>query len=149
MNAPLRKSLEGILIGAALTLGAAAGCSSPDDGCDKGYKPSGCRENEPPTGILRVTVTISSMNPRVPIAVYYGTVDANDVAFVDTLDQTTREYSVPNREYAVTAKYAAIIDHASATVYSIEGGSLSPDHADYCDGTCYTEGTLELGATYP
>ncbi len=149
MNAHIRTAVEAILVGAALGLGAAVGCSSPDEGCDKGYKPSGCRENEPPTGVLRITVTISGMNPRIPVTVYYGTVDANVVAFVDTLDQATREYSMPNRDYAVKAKYAAIIDHAPATVYSIEGGSLSPDHTEYCDGTCYAEGTLELDATYP
>ncbi len=149
MSPTVRSTLEALLVAGALIGGAAVGCNSPDDECSKGYRPSDCIVDEPSTGILRVKVTISGMNPSVPITVYYGSVDGNQIAFVDTLVGPAHDYRVANSTYAVKAKYKAYIDNVLATVYSIEGGSLSTERKDYCDGSCYSEGTLELDASYP
>ena len=127
-------------------LAGAVACDTSEEGCTKGYKPSDCVETRPSGGSLIIQVTIDGMNPRVPIAVYLGDVENNIVAFVDTLDVTSVAYYIENGDYAVKATYRAIIDGSLATVYSIDGGNLSPSSTEYCDGTCYGEGTLALDA---
>ena len=127
-------------------LAGAASCDNSEEGCTKGYRPPDCVETRPSGGSLIIQVTIDGMNPRVPIAVYLGDVENNIVAFVDTLDVTFVTYYIENGDYAVKATYRATIDGSLATVYSIDGGNLSPSSTEYCDGTCYGEGSLTLDA---
>src|SRR5512139_1728084 len=96
----------------ALVLGALscmagfqAGCDSPDEGCTKGYAPSDCISTAPTTGLLTVQVTINGLNSAVPITLYRGTIEQNDVVFRDTLTTTSATYRVPNADYALLATY--------------------------------------------
>jgi len=117
-----------------------------DDCSDGNYKPFDCLEREPAEGILRIEVTLDGFNPVVPIEVYYGDYENGLLYFADTLDSFDYEYWVPNGDYSVKAKYNARIDSRLVTVYSIDGGNISPSSTSYCDGDCYTEGRLVLNA---
>ena len=134
-----------VIVVSAVLAGVVA-CDTSEEGCTKGYKPRDCVETRPSGGSLIIQVTIDGMNPRVPIAVYFGDVENNILAFVDTLDITSVTYYIENGDYSVKATYHAVIDGSPATVYSIDGGDLSPSSTEYCDGTCYGEGTLTLDA---
>lgn len=121
-----------------------SGCTGD---CENGdYKPSDCLENKPAEGILRVEVTLDALNPVVPIEVYYGDYENNVLFFADTLNVFDLEYYVPNNDYSVKAKYKAMINNRLVTVYSIDGGNISSTTTNYCDGDCYSEGTLTLNA---
>ena len=129
-----------VLIG----LTSLAGC---DESCEDGnYKPNDCNENEPVQGDITIKVTINEMNPEVLIEFFFGDVEENIFYFSDTLDTEEVHYKLNNNDYSVRAKYKAIVNGQLATVYSIDGGQLSPFKTDYCDGTCYEEGVLSLNA---
>jgi hypothetical protein len=125
------------------------GCDQSSDECDKGYKPYDCIETEPGGGTVRIKVNISNTNPSIPITVFSGKVEQNQIVLEDTLTSGEKEYFLDNGEYAVRAEYRANIDGSWVTVHSVEGGELSPSKKEYCDGNCYSEGTLELDASYP
>ncbi len=121
-----------------------AGCG--EDCSDGNYRPYDCLEREPANGILKIEVTLDGLNPIVPIEVYYGDYENNLLYFADTLDSFAYEYWVPNGDYSVKAKYNARINNRTVTVYSIDGGNISPSSTNYCDGDCYTEGRLVLNS---
>jgi hypothetical protein len=134
---------------AIVCVGMLWNCNDSTNECSKGYKPFDCVENAPATGTLEVKVTISDMNTSVPIAIYRGKVEQNVVVFRDTLTASSGQYLLENGEYSVRASYKAFVGGSLVTVYSIEGGTLSSDSKEYCDGTCYSKGTLVLDASYP
>jgi hypothetical protein len=117
-----------------------------EEECNNGVAPLDCNQKEPSHGELKVEVTIDAMNIEIPITVYYGDIEANDVVFNDLLggDKT---YRLPNDEYAVRASYIAVIDEQVVTVHSINGGILDAGKTEYCNATCYSEGKLTLDAT--
>lgn len=124
-------------------------CDQSTNECNKGYKPSDCIEKAPATGTVEVRVTISDMNTSVPIAIYRGKVEQNVVVFRDTLTASSKQYLLENAEYSIRAVYKAFVGGSLVTVYSIEGGTLSADSKEYCDGTCYNQGMIVLNASYP
>lgn len=114
--------------------------------CDDNYKPSDCNENKPAEGDLTLEITIDNLNPEVPVEFYIGDVEENGFYFADTITVGEITYKLPNNYYSVKAKYKAVIDGRTVTVYSIDGGSLIPVTNEYCDGTCYDTGRLNLNA---
>jgi len=130
-------------------VGVFLNCNDSTNECNKGYKPSLCEETAPATGTVEVRVTLSDMNSSVPITIYRGKVEQNVVVFRDTLTGSSKQYLLDNAEYSVRAVYKAFVGGSLVTVYSIEGGTLSADSKEYCDGTCYSQGTLVLDAAYP
>lgn len=117
------------------------------DDCENGnYKPYDCNENKPVEGEVTLEITIDNLNPEVPIEFFLGDVEENVFYFADTLSIQKFTYTLPNNYYSVRAKYKAIINGNLVTVYSIDGGSLDAFQNDYCDGTCYDTGTLNLNA---
>ena len=126
-----------------------SGCNLADENCDKGFRPSDCVTTSPDNGVVRVEVTLDAANTSVPVVLYKGTIEQNQVVVVDTMRSAVKEYSLLNGEYAVRAQYRTLINGSLATVYSIDGGRLTFGSTEYCDGTCYSTGTLILDAKYP
>jgi len=120
------------------------GPSCTEDECTDGYKPVDCVEARPAEGTLRVQLSIDGLNPAVPVVVYSGTIEQNNVVFTDTLRVTPVEYRLPNGRYAVRARYRSVMGRDTVTLYAIDGGLLEEASTDYCDGTCYREGVLSL-----
>jgi hypothetical protein len=119
-----------------------SGC---DEDCDDGnYKPYDCNDYKPTDGEVTLNVTLDNMNTQVPVEFFIGDVEENVFYFADTIATQTVSYTLPNNYYSVRAKYKAIINGNLVTVYSIDGGSLDASETDYCDGVCYSDGTLTL-----
>jgi hypothetical protein len=121
-----------------------AGCY---EDCEDGdYKPADCNESKPVEGQVTLKITLNNMNTQVPVEFFIGDVEENVFYFADTISTQTVSYTLPNNYYSVRAKYRAIINGNSVTVYSIDGGSLDAFETDYCDGVCYSNGSLDLDA---
>jgi len=125
---------------------AAMVASCAEEECDKGYRPDDCIPTAPGEGIVRVDLTINVLNPRVPLTLYRGTIEQNNVVLTDTLDVTFAEYRVPNGYYAVAARYRSLMGSDTVTIVSVDGSTLQAESAEYCDGSCWREGYVTLDA---
>lgn len=125
-----------------------SGCEE-DERCPNGFKPFNCNEVTPSMGTLHVKVIISGSNPFIPVTIFRGTVEQNQIELQDTLTSVSKDYYLPNAEYSVRATYQTTINGNPATVYSIDGGTLRYNSTEYCDGKCYEEGRLDLDAEFP
>ena len=124
--------------------GMLTSCSEGE--CDKGYKPSDCVTTEPGVGVVRIDLTINVLNPRVPLTLYRGTIEQNNVVLTDTADVPVAEYRVPNGYYSVAAHYRSLMGGDTVTVVSVDGSTLRSESTEYCDGTCWHEGSITLDA---
>ncbi len=143
------KSFAGVLVGFCTFAVLNPGCDLADEDCNKGYRPYDCVTTSPDNGVVRVEVVIDAGNSSVPIVLYRGTVEQNQVVVIDTLKSVSKEYSLPNGDYSVRAQYRTIVNGNPSTVYSVDGGNLTFSTTEYCDGNCYSSGTLVLDAKYP
>ena len=107
-------------------------CSSCDDCATDNCGP------RPEEGRLRIKVNYNNQNSFVPITVYQGQYEGNNVFFRDTLRGEDKvEYYVPvDFYYSVTAIYKK----NNTTITALDGGRISVSSNDNanCDGNCYT-----------
>ena len=114
-----------------LTLMFLFSCS--DEDCD--FKlPCGPRPTE---GTLTVKVNYNDENPTVPIAIYQGQFEDDNLYMIDTLrGQEKVEYTLPvDRYYSVTATY--IKNNNTITALDGDRITLNEDEDD-CLGICYS-----------
>lgn len=121
-----------------------ASCSEGE--CDKGYRPDDCVTTTPGEGIVRIDLTINVLNPRVPLTLYRGTIQQNDVVLTDTVEVPVAQYRVPNGYYSVAARYRSLMGRDTVTIVSVDGSTLRAESTDYCDGSCWREGSMTLDA---
>lgn len=103
-------------------------------GCDKKWTwatdadCSECKLAEQKKDFINIEITLNSDNPVVPIEVYNGDINDNNLAFLDTAKTTLykREVAIGNK-YTFLAKYKSgnriinAIDATILTTYNIEG----------------------------
>lgn len=116
-----------------------------DDDCDLGYKPDNCIEFKPSEGEIRLQVTINELNPLVPIEIFLGDFEDNQLVLRDSISNY-KSYELLNGRYSVKATYKAIFDSVEVNIYSINGFTIEPNEKEYCDGTCYTIKILDVDA---
>jgi len=112
-----------------------------DDGPD--LAPLDCVDIKPDFGNLEITLTINSQNPSVPITIYDGDFEKNQVVLRDTLTTGFVTFVLPiDKYYAVTALYLKGAD----TVLVIDADDVEADRTDYDDKSCYTpdDGVVDL-----
>ncbi len=119
-----------------------------DEECSEGYKPLFCDEFEPSYGTINVQVTLNDLNPFVPITLYSDDFEYNNIVLEETLNVNNKSYNMPNDYYSIKALYKAIVEGDTVTVYSVDGRRLESRSEDYCDGTCYSEGNIDLDAEF-
>ena len=100
-----------------------------DVNCDE------CYEVKPDSADIIVHVTLDSENPLVPLVVYRGPIEDNNIEYVDTAYGTTYNLYVPvNAEYSVKAKYKS----GDKTIYTVDGDILKIKHVtDACSSDCW------------
>lgn len=126
-------------LGAAILLG----CSNDDD---PKYAPYDCERNKPAYGWLNVSVTINQAYPRVPIIVYHGDWENNEVVLRDTLDSEHRSYELRSeRDYTVLAMYILVHD----TLATLDSDDISVETTDYVDATCYKVHDADVDCRLP
>ncbi len=121
--------------------------SESDDECDT--RPSNCLESKPGMGTLEVSCTINSKNPSVPIAIYRGDFEKNDLVLRDTLSGSGKSYTVPTDQYySVVAEYRR---GNGDTVIAIDGDDVDFSRNDYCEGPCYESdpGEIDVRLLFP
>ena len=117
-----------------------------DEECPEGYQPIlGCNTTIPKTGKVKILISTNELNPFVPITLFYGDYETNNVFFRDTLT-ANKTYNLKNTAYSVRAKYRAFFEGDTVTVYSVDGDNLTFDEDEYCDGSCYEAGEINLDA---
>lgn len=94
-----------------------------------------CYQDKPDYGPLEILVTINSENQAVPIVVYRGDIENNDVEYVDTAYNSDFVVDVPvDKYYSVTAQYK----DGTNTIYSVDGDKLKLNfNTKDCDEDCY------------
>lgn len=84
---------------------------------------------------LNVRVTINSENPYVPLQIYVGNIEGNQVDWVDTTEK--KDYWVdvkPDRYYSVRAKYKS----GTKTIYAVDGDKVNLNYTTSdCSQNCY------------
>lgn len=99
------------------------------------YNYSDCDTHEPFTGKMSVKLTINSENPKVPIAIYSGKLEDNDIIFRDTITVESYDTLLPvNNYYTVTAKYLK----GGLTIIAVDGDKISKSKTVTCDSTCWS-----------
>lgn len=118
-----------------------------DEDCEPA--PFGCVDVRPTTGQVIVRSTINGKNLQVPIAVFRGDFEKNDLVLRDTLTGSGATYELPvDQYYSVVAKY---LQKDGDTVIAIDGDDLSVDTDDYCDKDCYDvdEARIDVRLLFP
>lgn len=107
------------------------GCTDSEN---KGYAPWGCKRVAPETGFVVLRVTISDVQPQVPVTVYKGAYEDNAVVLRDTLDTQQKELEMPVEvEYSFLASYFRGAD----TLSVLAAATLDVESDEYADATCY------------
>ena len=100
-----------------------------DVNCDE------CYIDKPEKADLVIALTINYKYPRVPLVIYKGNVEDNNIVATDTADSSPYYLYVPTEEYySVKAEYAK----GSVKTYAVDGTHLkSLAVSDACDSRCY------------
>jgi hypothetical protein len=84
-----------------------------------------------------VNVTINDENPKVPLVIYRGKYDPNNIPNVETIDtatSSTYKYFVPlNHNFSVKAEYKS----GTKTIFAIDGSIFNSQKQDGCDNVCW------------
>jgi len=94
-----------------------------------------CYQTRPEWVQLKVSVTINTENPNVPLTIYNGNIEDGNIDWIDT--SYSADYWVdvrPDKYYTVKAEYK----DGSITVYAIDGDKIKLRHnSSDCDVPCY------------
>lgn len=105
---------------------------SDEDCIDYDY--SDCNTIEPDEGYLTIKLTINKQNTHVPVTVYLGDIENNNIIEYDTIDQPY--YQVPvalNQTYSASAKYM----DGDKIIIAVDGDKIRKTSSIVCDSTCW------------
>jgi hypothetical protein len=106
-----------------------------------------CDTIEPFVGYVQIKLTVNQENQKIPLIIYRGEIDDNDVVYIDTISVSYYEIELPVDEY-----YSAKAEYHSGdkTIYAIDGDKLSKSYNVIGDSTCWTikKAKLDLNLNY-
>jgi len=113
-----------------------------DDSVDcSTYNYSDCNTREPFDGRIYINLSINSENPAVPITIYKGKLEENDVVLMDTATANKYDTLLPiDNYYTVTAKYKK----GNTTIIAVDGGKISKSKTKTCDSICWSVKTASV-----
>ncbi|MFH0866387.1 MAG: hypothetical protein V1904_09330 [Bacteroidota bacterium] len=98
------------------------------------YDYSDCVTSEPYDGRMYVKLTINDENINVPIAIYRGNLEDNDLYLADTAKNEYYDTLLPvDGFYTVTAEYK----RNGEKIFAVDGDDIKKSHADVCDSVCW------------
>ncbi len=111
-----------------------ASCEKPNPtNCDD-YDFSDCLLEEPDWEFIYIKVTINDLNPYVPIVIYRGNIESNDIEWVDTAWSSDYSIDVPlDKYYSVSAEYKL----STYKVLAIDGNEVKKVKTNVCDEVCW------------
>ncbi len=94
-----------------------------------------CYQDKPDSGPLQIKVTINDENSFVPLVIYRGNFESNDIEYVDTAFNSDYSVDVPvDKYYSVTAKYK----NNGRIIFAVDGDNLkTAKNTQDCDQDCY------------
>ena len=93
-----------------------------------------CFTTEPFEAEIVVYVTINNENPMVPLTIYEGKIDDNNIIAEDTAySEEFYSFFPLNHYYSVTAKYKS----GSKIIYALDGNKMYKHSRKLCDSTCW------------
>jgi hypothetical protein len=105
------------------------------------YNYSDCTTREPIDGRLYINLSINSENPAVPITIYRGKLEDNNIITKNTVTTNKYDTLLPiDNYYTVTAKYKK----GSATIIAVDGGKISKSKTKTCDSICWSVKTASI-----
>ncbi|MBU0765432.1 MAG: hypothetical protein KJ607_11420 [Bacteroidetes bacterium] len=123
-------------------------------GCEPDYSDLDCSECyriKPEWGALNVDVTINNENDSVPVIIYRGKPEDNDIEWVDTAVSKDYIIDVPiatkGRYYSIAAYYKV----GENTVIAVDGDEIkSVKTTTACDTTCWyiSGGSIDVRLKY-
>ncbi len=110
------------------------------ESCDD-YDYYDCETIEPEVGKATFRFTINDKVWNVPFVIYKGSVEDNNVLFIDTARaESIVQYDLYFGTYSVKAKY--VVD--GKTIYVVDGGEMEKWSNDVCDSVCWSWDELDL-----
>jgi hypothetical protein len=96
---------------------------------------SDCYTNKPDSADIKMSFTINSENPKVPLVVYKGKVEQGIVEWVDTTNKESLYLYVKlDQYYSVVATYKS----GFRTIYAVDGDKITTRYVtDACNDNCY------------
>ncbi len=96
---------------------------------------SECYTQRPEYAPLTIRLTINKENPEVPITIYLGEFEKDQVRIQDTARYSTVSVDlIPSRYYSVRAEYRV----GDKTIYAIDGDEIELKKvSSQCDSVCW------------
>lgn len=100
-----------------------------------GFDCEKCYRQKPDSGALNAVLTINGENPFVPLVIYRGNIEDNDIEYIDTSWSDDYWLIVPvDRYYTITAEYK----QNGKTVITLDGDKFKLKYSENdCDEPCY------------
>jgi len=111
------------------------------------YDYSDCNTAEPSLIALNIKLTINNENLKIPVIIYEGKLEQNQIVLTDTV--TTSKYSVllpADKYYTVSARYIS----GNKIIYCIGGDKVKKMSNYVCDSVCWSvqEGNVNVELKY-
>ena len=102
---------------------------------DYGFDCEYCYQIKPDSGQIGIKVTINDENPYVPITIYIGNIEDNNIEYSDTSYSSEYWVDVPvDKYYSVTAEYKS----GDNTIIAVDGDKFKlKKNTKDCDEECY------------
>ena len=96
---------------------------------------SQCYTQRPEYASMKIKVTINEENPEVPITIFLGSYEKNQVRLVDTATSPYVSVDlIPARNYSIRAEYHV----GDKTIYAIDGDEIELKKvSSQCDSVCW------------
>jgi len=119
-----------------LIISAISSCKVENNAVDcSTYNYSDCNTIEPHEGNMNIKITINAENPSVPITIYTGKLEDNNILFRDTLSKESFDTLLPiDNYYSITAKY----NKGSSVIIAVDGDKISKSKTKTCDSICWS-----------
>ncbi len=114
-------------------LGTASGCEWLEEAADRGPAPSDCVEQPFETGLLIIRSTLNSENDSVPIHVFFGDLENDQLDTFFYARSTMKSLIRPLGEYSVVAEYL----RGNDTIVVFDGDDIDTDETEYSDKSCW------------
>jgi hypothetical protein len=104
-----------------------------------------CLSDQPDSGFLVVNVTINNENPKVPMVIYRGKFNPDNIPLIEKVDTATSspyKYFVQlDHTFSVKAEYKS----GSKIIYAIDGSIFNTQKQSGCSNVCWQiiGGTLD------
>lgn len=102
---------------------------------------SSCNQIPIDSGDVTIKLTYSNGNAGVPVILYKGNIEDNEILWADTVYTNQITFYLPNRErYSAEAYYQV----GNQKIIALDGKKLKQNSTNDCGAKCYTESSISL-----